>query len=121
MDAECVELLIIEERFQLEKRGVVIVPDFPIVRGWKNFSENVLIELPDGQLEEMLADFSTAIFEPADMNSLDTGRYWRIVITLPNATKDRVPIGSKVFVSYAAMKRILGAPTPPIPRPPDPV
>ncbi|MGK6309779.1 hypothetical protein [Variovorax sp. DT-64] len=44
-----IELLTVEERFQLSGIGLTLVPDFPVRDGWKNVAEQVLVVAPDGK------------------------------------------------------------------------
>jgi hypothetical protein len=91
---DLVELLTVVERFQLNKR-LVVVPDFSVPDGWKNRSETVTIVLPDGRHRAATASFTVAHFQIPDPATSSDER-WRQVVSFP--TKEDVPIGSKVMV-----------------------
>lgn len=102
-----VELLTVEERFQIESIGLVVVPDFSVPSGrWKNFSETVVVVRPDGHHFELTADFKMAHFNIAAANASLDDR-WRIVVWLPDGKKEEVPIGSKILVSHEAREAVI--------------
>ena len=104
---EHVELLNVEERFQITNAGLVLVPDFSVPNGcWKNFSETVVVVRPDGQTLETLAQFNMSHFNIPDP-SVQIDERWRVVVWLPNAKKEEVPIGSKVLVSRETRNAVL--------------
>lgn len=105
-----VELLTVAERFQLSGIGLTLVPDFPVRDGWKNVVEQVVVLAPDGkeitaqaQLHMMHFNFGNA---PTDEQR---NRTWRVVVSLLDVEKAVVPIGSRVLVSPATQRAVLGA------------
>jgi hypothetical protein len=108
-----VELLTVEAAVHLKSFAVVVVPDFSEPRGWKNRSETVLVTKPDGQQYETTAQFHTAHFniaiDPADVwGSMD--RRWRVVVRLPDAREEDLPVGSKIMVSCELRDLLLKEP-----------
>ena len=104
-----VELLTVAERFQLSGSGLTLVPDFPVRDGWRNVAEQVVVVAPDGkeitaqaQLHMMHFNFGNA---PTDEQRTRT---WRVVVSLLNVEKAVVPIGSRVLVSPATHRAVLG-------------
>ena len=104
-----VELLTVAERFQLSGIGLTLVPDFPVRDGWKNVLEQVVVVAPDGkeitaqaQLHMMHFNFGSA---PTDEQRTRT---WRVVVSLLDVEKAAVPIGSRVLVSPATHRAVLG-------------
>ena len=101
-----VELLTIEDRFAIEGRGVVIVPDFSVPDGWKDRTDAVVVMKPDGQQQEAEAQFSMSHFVPLDRKApLD--KRWRIVVLLLGGKKEDLPVGSKILVSQEVRDAIL--------------
>jgi hypothetical protein len=102
-----VELLIVQERFQLNGIGLVVVPDFSVPKGrWRNFKEQVLILTPEGREFEALAQFNMSHVSISDPEvSID--QRWRIVVTLPSVQKEQVPVGCKFFVSPEVRNSVL--------------
>ena len=101
-----VELLTVEDSFQISGRGVVVIPDFSVPDGWKDRAETVAVTRPDGQVYEAAARFSMSHFRLLDRTaSLD--RSWRIVVLLLDRQKDELPVGSKISVSQETRDAIL--------------
>jgi hypothetical protein len=90
--------LVVEERFLSKGRGLTLIPDFdvPSIGKWENFSETVILVTPLGEEKSFEARFTITHFNLLDPSS-PLSKRWRIVVTLPNAGKDEVPIGSKVY------------------------
>ena len=102
-----VELLTVEERFQIESVGLVILPDFSVPSGrWKNFSETVVVVKPDGHHFELTAHFKMSHFNIAAPNATIDDR-WRVVVWLPDGKKQEIPIGSKILVSNEAKEAVI--------------
>jgi|GEM_PF-2148092 hypothetical protein len=96
------ELLRVDESFHIQGYGLVVHPDFSVPNGWKNQVETVVVEKPDGQRYESIAQFNAVHFNVAFdstdvMGAID--RRWRVIALLPNTAKDDLPAGSKIFVS----------------------
>lgn len=102
-----VELLTIEACFEIERRGLVLVPDFPVPPGrWSNFQETVIVENPAGSRLEVTAQFNLSHFNIPDPKASIKTR-WRIVVTLLEGTKQDISPGSKVLVSSRARNAVL--------------
>ena len=102
-----VELLTIEDCFQISGFGVVLLPDFSVPGGrWQDREDTVVIAKPDGQDFQATARFGLSHFNIADPKvSID--RRWRVTVSFPGRTKDELPIGSKILVSSEVREAIL--------------
>ena len=102
-DMELRLLLEVENHFQLTGRGLVVAPvlDMPSDnRIIHPFSADILICRPDGSEEHLEGYFNSEHFLLYDGSSM-----WKIVLIFPTASKDSIPIHSKIFVSAdTAMK-----------------
>jgi hypothetical protein len=94
-----VELLTVEDCFEIFGLGVVLRPDFSVPNGrWKARSDTVTVIRPDGQQFDATAEFNLSHFNIPDPRvSID--RRWRVVLSLPGRTKDQVPAGTKILIS----------------------
>lgn len=93
-----VELLTVVDSFQISGRGVVVIPDFSVPDGWKDRTESVTVVKSDTQQYEATARFDMSHFNIPDPKvSID--RRWRVVVVLPDRTKDDLPSGSRILVS----------------------
>ena len=101
-----VELLTVEDCFLIEGRGVIVIPDFSVPKGWKNRTETVAVAMPNGQQYEAAAQFSMSHFKLLDPTA-PTDKRWRVVVLLMNRNKEELPIGSKILVSQAVKDAIL--------------
>lgn len=102
---ERTSLLTVSDQFQLSGMGLVVMPDFTVPDGWSDIEETVLVETLDGFLE-LSAQFQQTHFKILDITA-PVDRRWRIVLCLPTATKEQVPIGSIVYVSHKTKHAIL--------------
>lgn len=93
-----VELLTVEDSFQITGRGVVLVPDFSVPIGWTDRTETVVVEQPCGNRYEAMARFNLSHFNLVDHHA-PVDKRWRIVVLLPGRAKEDVPPGSKLFVA----------------------
>jgi hypothetical protein len=87
------ELITVTERWHLEPLGLVLHPDFPEPVGWKDRDATITVRVPGGiefQTEALLRSCHLNIRDPA----VHISKRWRVVICLPNACADEVPIGS---------------------------
>ena len=57
-----IELLTVKDSFQINGRGVVVIPDFSVPDGWRNRAESVTVAMPDGHQYEATAQFSMSHF-----------------------------------------------------------
>lgn len=95
---DLVELLTVADHFEIQGRGVVVVPDFAPPDGrWKNFSQTLVIITPDGRNHEATAHLQLSHFLIRDP-AVSVEKRWRVVVSFPTLTKEEVPIGSKVMV-----------------------
>ena len=92
-----IELLTVEERYYIQERGLILVPDFPVPNDWQNFEDVSLIVRPDGEQFEAVAQFNMAHFNIRNPQVTIEQR-WRIVVMLLSTDQDQVPIGSKLLV-----------------------
>ena len=101
------ELLIVQEHFDITGRGLVLLPDFDVPSGWCNRSEPVLVVTPDGHTQEFAARFELIHFSIRDRN-VDANRRWRVSVSLPSASKDAVPLGSKLLCGSELKAALVG-------------
>ena len=106
-----VPLLTVAERFQLEDGGVVLAPDFPLPtgNGWKEYTFFVEVVHESGEISKFRAVASAVhhlVRDPAI-----SGGGWRLIIVLPGAKKENIPIGSRVLCSAVTHQRLFGAST----------
>ena len=103
-------LMTIEDLFQIEHLGLVVVPDFSVPDGkWSDQTHMVTIEPPSGERFDTEAVFGLSHFNIRDPEvSID--RRWRVTVRMPEMLKEQIPIGSKVFTSaeiVATLKPII--------------
>jgi len=102
-----VELLTVEDTFEIGGFGLVLRPDFSVPNGrWAERSESALVVRPNGDRLEATARFGLSHFYISDP-TVPLDRRWRVVLSLPDCTKDQVPIGSKILVSQEMCDAIL--------------
>ena len=91
-------LLTVEDTFEIETRGLVLTPDFSVPKSIERnqWIETIDVHLPNGDRSLRVAHFTMSHFLITDP-TVPMDRRWRIVITLPGATKEELPIGSRVF------------------------
>jgi hypothetical protein len=103
-----VELLTVEDSFDITGRGVIITPLFPLpAKGWQSCQEPVTIVSPSGHEFDTTAQLNVEHFsfrEPK--NPPDSG--WRVVLMIVGIPKEQLPIGSKVLVSSDVRDALLG-------------
>jgi hypothetical protein len=93
---EDVELLTVQDHFDMIGRGLVLLPNFAVPDGWRAQSDTVVVVTPAGEQREFLAHFSIVHLNIIDP-SVDNKERWRVSVSLPTASKRTVPIGSKVL------------------------
>jgi hypothetical protein len=102
------ELLTVEDTSQIGGFGLVLRPDFSVPNGrWAERSGPALVVRPDGERLEVTARFGLSHFNISDP-TVSIDRRWRVVLSLPNCTKEQVPVGSKILVSQEVRDAILG-------------
>ncbi|WP_299486487.1 hypothetical protein [Acaryochloris sp. IP29b_bin.137] len=92
------ELLTVEDVFQITGRGVVVVPDFSVPDQWVEHEEVVTIHTTSGDQREATAYFERIHLQLSDPNA-PVDRRWRIVVTFRDLSKEQVPLGSRIFAS----------------------
>lgn len=98
LDMDYVELLTVEERFQIGDK-LIVAPDFPLPRGrWSDLAGDVRIITPGGDEFMALAQLTLAHFNIRDP-SVAPGRRWRVILKLSDLSKEHVPVGSRVLGS----------------------
>jgi hypothetical protein len=103
-----VELLTVEDTFQIGGFGLVLGPNFSVPNGrWAECSGPALVVRPNGERLEVTARFGLSHFNISDP-TVSIDRRWRVVVSLPDCTKDQVPIGTKILVSQEVRDAILG-------------
>ncbi|MGQ2992663.1 hypothetical protein [Variovorax sp.] len=104
------ELLTVEERFQTSDIGLILTPDFPVRDGWKNVEEQVVVVTPVGQKITVRAQLHMMHFKfGVAPTEEQRKRTWRVVVSLPDVDKAAVPVGSRVLVSPAIHRAVLGS------------
>lgn len=90
---ELLELLKVSDTFQLSGIGLTLAPAFRVPSGWKNIQANVLVAKPNGDSVSTTAQFNLTHFRAPDPDAR-----WRIFVTLPELSKELVPVGSSLLV-----------------------
>jgi len=115
-----VQLLVVEECFQWSDaelavapelsvpqgpwRGLTVAPDFPFPEGGlKVRVSRVIVVRPDGTQFETDAQFHISHFNLSD--PLDR----RVIVSLPMARKEQVPVGSRLLVTEEVRNAVLRA------------
>src|SRR5688500_9984949 len=102
-----IELLTIDDHFQLPKIGLVLAPTFPLPSaGWSDFTSVAIVSLSDGSRVPAAAKFSRTHFLIKDP-TVPIDERWRVTVLLPGLTKREVPVGSKILVAPDTVARIL--------------
>ena len=88
--------------FQITGRGLVVdLLDIPY--GFRNFSSLVRVERPEqSEIRVTVQFYLTEFHRPGKLD------LWMIEVRLPEATKETVPLGSKLFVSAEDYKKLKG-------------
>jgi hypothetical protein len=104
---ERVELLTVEDSFQITGRGLVLVPTFCVPNGWKNRTGPLVVVRPDGQQYEATAQFNMVHFNISDPN-VPLDKRWQIEVVIEDRKKDELPIGSRILVAPDLKDAIVG-------------
>jgi hypothetical protein len=92
-----IELLTVQQAFQLQGIGLAIVPDFSVPKaGWKDGTYQVLVVKPNGQQIKADANFHVWHFNIPDP-SVPHDKRWRVIVSFPSLTKDDLPAGSRIL------------------------
>lgn len=101
-----IELLVVEERFQLTSDMLIVVPDFPVPKGrWTDLEGDVEINTPDGDKFIAAARLTLAHFNIRDPDVIAEKR-WRVLLKLPGLSKEQIPVGSRVFGPAALVEAV---------------
>jgi hypothetical protein len=96
---ELVELLVVEDCFDIPQRGVLLTPALPFTDNpLTNQNCDATIVMPDGSLLQGNAEIG--------LIHLNGGR-WRRLVFLKNLSKADVPIGSRLLVPADMAQRLL--------------
>ncbi|MEM9567826.1 MAG: hypothetical protein AAF974_05915 [Cyanobacteria bacterium P01_E01_bin.34] len=101
-----VELLTVEDRFQLSHLGLTVVPHLPRPKKpWPSFEATGSLLKPDGSDETLLLRFTVSHFNTADPQ-IPVEQCWQVAVSLPELQKDDVPVGSHLLVSEDVRNRL---------------
>ena len=98
------KLITIDDHFMITGRGLVVTPLLPLPQeesDFKPFTDKIKIVLPDGT--EKIFE---ALFAIEHFSMVGGGSKWNLVINIKDATKDEVPIGSKVYANDNIINKI---------------
>lgn len=101
-----VTLLTVQDHFAFSEAGLTLAPDFamPQGNGWREFTFMVVVS-STGKEDRRFRALATPIhFHTRDPSVVTRG--WRLLITLPMATKEDVPIGCTVFCEPKTIQRL---------------
>lgn len=84
-------LTIVEDTFDIKGRGLIIAPSFPVSEYKFNTEEKVRIETPNGNVIFCSAYFQVPFQSPRP-------KIISFCCALLKASKEQVPIGSKIFI-----------------------
>ncbi|HEU0302913.1 MAG TPA: hypothetical protein VFR37_25855 [Longimicrobium sp.] len=102
-----VELLTVQDRFDLSSAGLTVVPDFSVPSGrWSDIVTEVTVIRPDQTSISASGRFGRWHFNIPDP-SVPLDKRWRVVLSIPGVTKDDVPVGSVVLVPEEVADEIL--------------
>jgi len=106
---QSIHLLTVEDCFELKDGRIVVAPDFalPPSSGWKDYTFFVTVTYEDGASKRLRAMSSPVHLLVRGQSASRRG--WRLVINLPGATKDEIPVGSKLHCSRESYERLFGA------------
>lgn len=95
------ELLItVEDKFNIEGRGVILAPALPLInKNFKTIETTVAIENDSTQEYK-------AVLVVEHLRLINGKSKWQIAVTLPNASKEKIETGSKVFVSKEVIEKL---------------
>ena len=99
------DLIKVQDTFLIAGRGLVLLPDLPVPTGagFTSFRCTVQLEAPTGRVAE-----EDAVMQLEHLHLVGGGSRWHVVVTLPNATKDQVPVGSIVRASAETVRTLRG-------------
>lgn len=102
-----VELLTIEEVFDLTNQGLVCAPFFQPLPGtsFKNFSAMVTVQPLDRLAFNVEASFIITHFKILDLTA-PVEKRWQVMSCLGTIPKDLVPVGSLIFCDSEIKARL---------------
>src|SRR5450830_201640 len=102
-----VELLRLEDVFDLTNQGLVCTPFFqPSPQGpFNNFSAVVTVQPPDRPAFDVDASFNLSHFKILDVD-VPVERRWKIVTCLGKIPRDSVPVGSIILCDRETKARL---------------
>lgn len=102
-----VELMRVEDVFDLTSMGLVCAPHFPVPRTghFRNFSADVTIIPPGGSPFVVMASFYLTHFNIRDV-SVGVEKRWQIVPCLGKIAKNLVPVGSVILCDDDVIRRL---------------
>lgn len=93
-----VELLTVQDRFDLSSAGLTVVPDFSVPPGhWKDLVADVTVVRPDQTSISASGRFGRWHFNIPDL-SVPLDKRWRVILSIPGEAEGDVPVGSVVLV-----------------------
>lgn len=101
---ELSELLIVQDHFMIEGRGLLLLPDFPLPEFWENRQEKVIVKVEHRPDLEAMASFEATHFHITPPAPLVYR--WRLVIVFAESHKADIPIGAKLFVTEELKSKI---------------
>ena len=97
-------LLIVEESFVLDSRGVVLIPDFPVpAAGWSRCVTTVTV---DPQDQESFTSSASLELNHFNIPGALAEQRWRVVVTLQRETP--VPRGTHVLAPAEVVQALVG-------------
>jgi hypothetical protein len=102
-----VELLVVEDVFDISGHGLVVAPAFDIWSSWENREEWVTVTRGDGTSFSAQANFQRTHFKI--FNREDSSSPWKVVVSFPSESKASVPVGSRIWVDEALKAALLAA------------
>jgi hypothetical protein len=95
--------IVVKDHFLIENRGLIIFPLLPLPKDhtFKSFSHNIQILLPTGKKSIFKALFAIEHFVKFDHKGESN-----LLISIQNAEKSDVPIGSTIFFDEYILSKI---------------
>lgn len=104
-----IELLTVEDSFEISGRRVIVIPDFSVPERWKDRVDSVSLVTPAGRKIATRARFNLSHFSLSVPNA-PMDKRWRIVVLLLDCGKEQVTVGSKLLVPLDVYRAIMPEP-----------
>jgi hypothetical protein len=92
----------VDDTFLIGDRGLILTPHLELPSAdFKSFTGTALIELSDGTEVKCKASFETT-----HSILLDGRREWKLAIVIQDMAKEKIPIGSRLYVDSDTLSRI---------------